>query len=723
MKKITYNFLHSKASKRIISAVTAIVMMFGVLPINEISEEYKGLRSQYLSASAESETTEDDDPIYYHVPSDSNKISVKIEDLVGYSEACAKYHKYHKDDELTILGSQGDTRYFQAGFKGLGTSTYPFGGSVTIENNANVTINLDAPLFNYVYDDVVLNGGNYINISREYDGGRSDIAHNTPILAQNVLPRNGGANWKINLSKPSDDQDGLSYNLSDFGGMIGTMQSNASLFVDVIMNTSEGDTSSAVIDGYDSLGFACGTIQNGSELTFTMSSDRKIANIYTTSGNVGGLVGTVETGATFTYNGINNQNASALIKTDNGYAGGIVGSNAGTVNINLLSGETSYAVTQYIEGTGGAGGVYGYYVPSVSLTSDAAFNTSKYSINCQVNGNGTAGGLFGMLDTSYDVTINGGGVITANHFSGDCVAYGGLIGQYKADTLSRALTIDTVTANPSKDGSADYYGGGIGQIESSTPTYVKFNSFTVNKAYDASSLTFGGLVASADNAFVDAANVTVAVDGTFKGGAIIGHTESGVLRMSGSTNISGAKSAAPSDGEENYVGQLVGYRNNALVFGASDWSLTRYNGNVSVDDIGAWGEVLRYYSVITVDETAHTIKVNSPSSSYTSIGSTSDFVISALNFQFDETALLSFTTAHTDISNSDISITSSVDLSSTGITGLTRDNDIGENIDGSWVYNGEKCTYSGKISAGNNTITLAIGEPYGNGISSHGRQG
>lgn len=723
MKKITYNFLHSKASKRIISAVTAIVMMFGVLPINEISEEYKGLRSQYLSASAESETTEDDDPIYYHVPSDSNKISVKIEDLVGYSEACAKYHKYHKDDELTILGSQGDTRYFQAGFKGLGTSTYPFGGSVTIENNANVTINLDAPLFNYVYDDVVLNGGNYINISREYDGGRSDIAHNTPILAQNVLPRNGGTNWKINLSKPSDDQDGLSYNLSDFGGMIGTMQSNASLFVDVIMNTSEGDTSSAVIDGYDSLGFACGTIQNGAELTFTMSSDRKIANIYTTSGNVGGLVGTVETGATFTYNGINNQNASALIKTDNGYAGGIVGSNAGTVNINLLSGETSYAVTQYIEGTGGAGGVYGYYVPSVSLTSDAAFNTSKYSINCQVNGNGTAGGLFGMLDTSYDVTINGGGVITANHFSGDCVAYGGLIGQYKADTLSRALTIDTVTANPSKYGSADYYGGGIGQIESSTPTYVKFNSFTVNKAYDASSLTFGGLVASADNAFVDAANVTVAVDGTFKGGAIIGHTESGVLRMSGSTNISGAKSAAPSDGEENYVGQLVGYRNNALVFGASDWSLTRYNGNVSVDDIGAWGEVLRYYSVITVDETAHTIKVNSPSSSYTSIGSTSDFVISALNFQFDETALLSFTTAHTDISNSDISITSSVDLSGTGITGLTRDNDIGENIDGSWVYNGEKCTYSGKISAGNNTITLAIGEPYGNGISSHDMEG
>ena len=732
MKKIAYNFLHSKASKRIISGITAIVMMFGVFPVNEINEEFKGLRSQYLSASAESETTDDDDPIYTHVPADSNKISVKIEDLVSYSEACAKYHKYHKDDELTILGSQGDTLYFQAGFKGLGTSTYPFGGSVTIENNANVTINLDAPLFNYVYDDVALNGSNYINISREYDGGRSDIAHNTPILAQNVLHRNGGASWKVNVSKPSDNQDGLSYNLSVFGGMIGTMEDNASLSVDITMNTSGGDTEPAVIDGYDSLGFACGTMKSGANLTFTMSSDRKIADINTTSGNVGGLVGTIETGAIFTYNGINNQNATKLIKTESGYAGGIVGSNSGTVTLNLPSGTTSYTVDQYIEGTSGAGGVYGYYSPSEDMISatvhndetgedetlDNSFNTGNYNIDCQVNGNGYAGGLFGVLDTAYDVTINGEGTVTVNHNSGDCTAYGGLIGQYKADALSRSLTIGTVTANPSKGGNATYYGGGIGQIESTTPSYVKFNGFTVNKAYNAGGLTFGGLVASADNAFVDAANVTVAVDGTFKGGAMIGHTESGILRMSGSTDISGAKSAEPiindTTDESIYVGQLVGYRNNALVFAADDnWSLVRYDGDVSVDDIGAWGEVLRYSSVLTVDETAHTVKVNSPSSSYTSIGSKSDFVISALDFQFDETALLSFTTTHTDISNSDISITSNISLSGTGITGLTRDNDIGST--------GAKCTYSGTITG--NKITLAIGEPYGSEITSHDKEG
>ena len=188
--------------------------------------------------------------------------------------------------------------------------------------------------------------------------------------------------------------------------------------------------------------------------------------------------------------------------------------------------------------------------------------------------------------------------------------------------------------------------------------------------------------------------------------------------MSGSTDISGAKSAEPiindTTDESIYVGQLVGYRNNALVFAADDnWSLVRYDGDVSVDDIGAWGEVLRYSSVLTVDETAHTVKVNSPSSSYTSIGSKSDFVISALDFQFDETALLSFTTTHTDISNSDISITSNISLSGTGITGLTRDNDIGST--------GAKCTYSGTITG--NKITLAIGEPYGSGITSHNKEG
>ena len=129
------------------------------------------------------------------------------------------------------------------------------------------------------------------------------------------------------------------------------------------------------------------------------------------------------------------------------------------------------------------------------------------------------------------------------------------------------------------------------------------------------------------------------------------------------------------------------------------------------------GEVLRYPSVLTVDVSARTVTVSSPTTSYTSIGSTSDFVISALDYQFDETAFLFFQTPKADISESNITITNDIDLSGTGITGLTRDNDVSS--DGS----GTKCIYKGIINGSGKTITLAVGEPYGNGITSHDKEG
>ncbi|MBR1910531.1 MAG: hypothetical protein IJ821_08095, partial [Lachnospiraceae bacterium] len=596
---------------------------------------------------------------------------------------------------------------------GLGTSTYPFGGSVTIEANGSPTLNLDASLFNYVYDDVVITSDSgYINISREYDGQRSDIPNTTPLLAENICHRDGGAEWKVNISKPSDDAGDTSYDLAPFGGVIGTMEKGSSVSVDVMMNTSDGDTAPAVINGSKALGFACGTMQEETVLDFTFSSNRKITDITTTNSNVGGLVGEMDTNAEFIYHGINNQNDSALIRTSDGYAGGIVGYNKGkSITLYLPDEASEYALKQHIEGTSGTGGVYGYYAPSDDIT----FDTSNYDFDCQVNGSGYDGGLFGVLDTTKDITISGNNTVKSSHASGTASAYGGLVGQYSADTISRTFEIGSLTVETHKSGSAGFYGGGIGIIDKRVPTYVKFDGFIVNKSYDAGSLTFGGLVASADNAFVDANNVTIAVSGTFKGGALLGTSESGVLRMSGTTDISNAKSAEPAADESTKAGQLVGYRNNALVFADSTWELERYNGDVSVDDIGAWGEVLRYPSVLTVDETAHTVTVASPTTSYTSIGSTSDFVISALDYQFDETQFLKFTTPKIDISNSDISISSDIELSNTGITGLTRDNDIGSE--------GVKCTYSGTINGNDNAITLAIGEPYGSEVTTHAKEG
>lgn len=696
--------------RRALSLVLSFVMVVCALHIDYIVEDDKSIIAPMTVYAA----SEADDPTYKHDA--NNNISVKLEDLTAYSEACQEYHKYHRNDNLTILGSSGDTTVFVAGFKGLGTSTYPFEGTVKIEDNTDFTINLDAPLFNYVFDSVSLNGGNAIKIAREYSSSRSDIEHTTPLLASHIRhdSEHSATSWNLIIDQPSDNADEQSYNLEQFGGIIGSMDEGAELSLAVTMNATENDTASAVITGTGDIGFVCCTMEVNSSLDFTLTSaTRGIAGITTSEGNAGGLVGTIKTGAEFTYTGSNAQTDAADIKTSSGYAGGVAGSNSGTATL----ASSPYVIKQNIEGTAGAGGVYGYYAPSSAATGENAINTDIYTIDCQVNGNGYDGGLFGMLDSIYDLTLTGAAKIKSNHNSGSATGYGGLIGQYKTNALVRTLQIDAVTVETHKVGAATYYGGGIGTVESTNASYVKFDGFTVDKAYDAGSLTFGGLVASADNAFVDANNITVKVDGTFKGGAVVGTTDHGIVRLTGSTTITEAKSSEPGNGEEKQVGQLVGYRNNALVFGGSGWILNRYNGSVAVDDIGTWGEVLRCSSVLTVDDTAHTVTVASPSSSYTSIASVSDFVISALDFQFEPTSMLLFSTTHTDISGSDITIGDDIDLSGTGITGLTRDNDASNN------NSNTKCIYSGTISAGDNTIILAIGEPYGAGITSHDVEG
>ena len=193
-----------------------------------------------------------------------------------------------------------------------------------------------------------------------------------------------------------------------------------------------------------------------------------------------------------------------------------------------------------------------------------------------------------MLDVTNDVTISGDANVESSHASGNCTAYGGLIGQYKADSVERTLTIGSVTATTSKAGSASYYGGGIGEIESTNPTYVEFSGFTAN-ASNAGSLTFGGLVASADKAFIKTTGSSITASG-YMGGGLVGSLANGVLEISGTNAITGA-SAAPASGKELYVGKFVGYRDNGLVF--MDTGASCSYGAAEVDDIGAWGGVVK----------------------------------------------------------------------------------------------------------------------------------
>ena len=700
-----------KIIKRAVSTFIAFVMLLNEIYVyNILDRDIFNKKSSVIMASAA-----DEDPEFKNYTPGTNEIKIDIEDFVDYSEDCQKNPISHQEDKI-IIKFRDVSKCICTGFAGIGTASYPFKGSIEILSGNDITLNLDAPLFNYVYDNVKLNNDSSLKISRYYypDLGTDET---TPIIAQNVVNGEGSASWNIDLVPPIDTDN--TYHLGNYGGFIGNMQAGTEVSLSVTMNTSEEDENSVAITGSGDLGLACGHMGANSSLTFSLEHNRTISGISTDSGDVGGLVGEMETGADFTYNVTNDTDflaSGTVISTSNGYAGGIVGNYAGnSVTLGLPDGTTQYPIDQSpkcTSGVGGAGGIYGCFKPAAALTDSNAFDVSKYDIDCCVNGIGYTGGLFGVLETSFDVTIENG-TVTVDHYSEGCTAYGGLIGKYKADNTALTLKIDGVTVSPTKTGSAAYYGGGIGEIATDTPAYVEFSSFTVDDASDVDDKIFGGLVASADNAYIKVSGVSVDANG-YMGGGLVGSLKNGVLQISGSNSILGA-SAGPGEGDELKVGQYVGYRDNGLVF--MDVGASCSLGHTSdVDDIGSWGGIIKLDAFGTnagnvLIASNHAVTVGTQAYGFTSIGDKEQFAVTALRFQIDgnesETGNPFVTFANNTlnsgtIANTDISITSDVVLTGTGIYGLTRDNDISSD------NTMNKCVYSGIFgnSSASKTITF-----------------
>jgi len=738
--KWKYNKNKSKLIRRGISLLVVFAML-----INELV--FFGAVESSIKLTAQAVEDPGDDTAYPHINETTKYIEVELSDFTEYSKNCQIYSTYHQYDKIKIINTGDVSDVFYPGFAGLGTESKPFGGSIELQTNLSTTLNLDAPLFNYVYDTVIINNNNPLPLSRYYSNTSLDT--NAPLLAKHVIYGSGSntVTWSINLKKPSDDEDHV---LAGFGGIISNMDfdstanAGAKIALSVTMNTSLGDTGDIAISGTGDTGLVCGHMGEKTSISFSITGNRGISSISSFGGDVGGLVGEMEADALFTLNGSNYLSSNTPITTNSGYAGGLVGKNiGGDVAINLPTSVetpiTSYPIEQNMTGTSGAGGVYGYFKPLTALISttvgeetvDNRFDISKYDIDCTLNcgSSGFTGGLFGVLDTNVDVTICGGATITSDCASSGGNGYGGLIGKYVADSVSRTLTIDDVTSEPNLTGTSEYYGGGIGVIDGTNKLYVDFKNF-LTSATGAGNLTFGGLAAYADNAFVDVNGATITAS-NYKGGGLIGSLDHGILRMDGTISLTAASPATPGSGEENKVGRIVGWRDDALVFTKNTCTLNKSTSDV--DDIGAWGQVIRFTAdeatdvaatgedpaytktveklggaeVLSVNESTHEVVIAAPSSSYTSIESVSDYAKTALCFQIDASKnnFLSFTDVTKDyasIINENITLSANVTLTNTGFIGLTRDNDIGDQ--------GVKCTYkkqfTGKPDSAVNTLTF-----------------
>ncbi len=353
---------------------------------------------------------------------------------------------------------------------------------------------------------------------------------------------------------------------------------------------------------------------------------------------------------------------------------------------------TSYPIKQFIVGSLGSGGLFGYYKPNMSAGS-YTLDVSIYEIYCKVSvktaGNNLySGGLFGVLEIDGGtLTVQGANDKTAvksEHASiTDNMAvttgakasnYGGLIGKYQAINTSDELVLTNLKVEAKNTLEAGVFAGAISTI--SGASYAKISGFELTSATNVAGLTrFGGLVAEADKAYIYAENVTIGTSGhalsSFKGASLVGKLSNGVLGLNGTIDLT---YSAPETGSDE-TGQLVGLRDHALIYSEAGWSYTP--NAVEVDNVASWGDVLTFGTALSkgdvFTESAHVITIGSVTPN--AIGNVASYARASLLFQIDVTQNDFIADSPASLAaTTDIMFTGDIDLTDTGLRGITRDN-------------------------------------------------
>lgn len=666
----------NKSSVRILIVIGMLLLSVLVLLSTN------GIRYWYNAINAAA----DDEP--YAITDGVCKIN-NAADLIAYSQAYQLSPSTYQNVDIDIAITAGNLNELD-GFVGIGTEQYPFAADLIIASSTSFSIALDKPFFEYIMDSSEIKDS--IGADSAVTILRSSSA-DTALFAANVIHDGANdtpANWAININTYTDSSGVAQVN--SFAGVIGKLGENAAVELTVNNNAAANGTYAGV-SGAGDVGLVCCAMETGSKLSVSVSGTNTGYNVTSVSGNAGSFVGTMKSGSSLTIG----SSAVTSGAVTGGYAGGFVGyaEDASVIFTDAVN------VAGNISGTSGTGGVFGYYR---NTAADREFDIANYNIGCTLNGE-SSGGIFGVLANggSMSVITSGGGSIAPKRTSTEKKTYGGVIGSYSSDSTSNYLAISGIIVNIDKaSGYAEYYGGVIGKADDDS--YIKIENVEVNaRSCNTNVTAFGGLAGYVNNAFIDAENVKINTNGSFSGGGAVGNMNSGVLRLGGTTDLSGASASSG--------GQIIGTRGNpALIYAKDGWKLIRSTTASTYDDIGTWGEVLRFggvlqeSDVLSVDETAHTVTIKAAN---TAVSGIADFAKLALYIQMNDgsasgNTLIFENTANTSavLLASSITLSGDVDLSGTGITGLTRDD-------------GTNAVFTGTFDGGNHTLTLAIGEAYG----------
>lgn len=482
----------------------------------------------------------------------------------------------------------------------------------------------------------------------------------------------------------------------------------------------------------DHVGFICGhaeysTITLPTGYTFQGEID---GNVY-----AGGIAGYCKN-TTVNYESSTGTITLANCNIENGTTtGGVFGYyECDTVANDIMLTRTYSLTSCKVEGTVLSGGIAGEYKPTYSGA--VTINIDNYSMDSttKLKTGTSAGGLFGKYTAPGSVTIIDSDTSTSFAPPASSVEFGSIIGEYVNTSYANTLTLSGFTINNLDCTSSGNVGGVIGILNGST--YVSVSGVSVTNVTANNATYFGGIISTlySDNAgsFLDVTGdftLSMASGKTYKGGALAGSFKTGVIRLAGTTDISGAQA-------ENGYAQLVYENDETLVYAKgsgsdANWMLKR-NAATTASDLGQWGEVVRMFDVsgtsknaedagiVTANDTAHTVTV---AQGVIAITDTVSFAKCALNMQLNDGndhGPLCFTSGganKTALLGSAITVSGEINLSGTGMLGLMRDGGNGKYLKSSDnSYQGSPDFFTGSISgtsASTDKILLATGEAYG----------
>lgn len=526
-----------------------------------------------------------------------------------------------------------------------------------------------------------------------------------------------------------------------------TIESSASYD---IKNTSAAGNAGGVI----------GVMKIGTALEIKSGVNLTGVTVTSSNGNAGGLVGLIEKGAKITTSNdaamtLSNPNITGTVS-----AGGVVGTAEDVV---FADGDMQSAITvssPTVTSNTTAGGFIGKYTlnaasfategaePSLLLPNKVEIETPTLT----VSNNGVAGGYFGYLNLNGKLTYticNSDATakrsIAPTYENCSAEAIGAIAGKVTSDTIASTLLIQNVSVNATNSSGTgiQYHGGLIGEIgqtgENTTnnlPVYLRVDSVDISvinpKAKDEEKKGFGGITGLlAQGSIVQTNNITVTTSDTTinRGGGLVGYAEKSVINVSGTTNLSGVIYDKDS-GKNAKTGWLVGWQESALIYANGDgngngWTYIRgkenTTGKQAMNDIGNYGQIIRLHSadtssaeksklssdLITIDATNHTVSYGdntAPTVSENTITLNSTDAFARLSICWNTRGYfggIETISQNTTPSSKSITLNSDIDLTGSGIAGLSRDS---YSIDD---------TYAGTFNGGGYTITLASGETFG----------